>query len=132
VLSIRFLYLVYDNELGHIVRTDRSSDRIAGRERVGMGILVARWLRQGGVADPAVRVFFDRFYTFVNTHLQRSDGYVSPLASDSPRLCQPRPAHAAARPALCQAPDRQSAAGGPDLDIGVDACIAAGGHAVAV
>lgn len=69
-------YLVYDNDFGHIVRTDRSSDRIAGRERVGMGILVARWLRQGGVADSAVRASFDRFYEFVNERLQRADGYV--------------------------------------------------------
>ena len=36
-------YLVYDNQMEAMVRKDWGSDRNEGRERVGMGVLIARW-----------------------------------------------------------------------------------------
>lgn len=69
-------YIVYDNDLDTMVRNDPDHDRNCARERVAMGILVARWLRQSGNSDPAVRASLDRYYRFVNEQLQRKDGWV--------------------------------------------------------
>lgn len=71
-------YIVYDNETNVMIRepSGPKSDRNDGRERVGMGVLTARWLRQGGRAEPAARASLDRYYRFVREQLQRQDGYV--------------------------------------------------------
>ena len=69
-------YLTYDNQMDGIARHESDRDRNAGRERVGMGVLVARWLRQTGAVAPAVRSSLDRYYAFVVEKLQRPDGYV--------------------------------------------------------
>jgi hypothetical protein len=69
-------YLVYDNQLETIVRKDWGSDRNEARERIGMGVLLARWLRQTKSADPVVTASLDRYYAFVSDKLQTPDGYV--------------------------------------------------------
>ncbi len=69
-------FLVYDNQLETVVRRDWGSDRNEGRERLGMGVLLARWLRVGPGALPALRAALERYYAFVSKRLQRSDGYV--------------------------------------------------------
>lgn len=72
-------YLVYDNETDAMVRNSGpgpKSDRNDARERLGMGVLVARWLRQGGRPTPEARKSLERYYRFVREQLQRTDGYV--------------------------------------------------------
>jgi hypothetical protein len=69
-------YLVYDNQMEAIVRRDWGSDRNEARERVGMGVLIARWLQRNGDADPVLRTSLDRYYAFVNNKLQEADGTV--------------------------------------------------------
>lgn len=72
--------VVYDNEAEAQVRKDKvaPSDRNEGRERVGMGVLLARTLRarpdQAGAL--ALRAALDRHVEFVSNRLQRPDGYV--------------------------------------------------------
>lgn len=70
-------YIVYDNDVDAMVRTPPGpkSDRNEARERLGMGVLVARWLRDGNNSSP-VRASLDRYYRFVCDRLQRSDGFV--------------------------------------------------------
>lgn len=77
-------YIVFDNEAGVPARWERSSDRNSGRERVGMGVLLARWLAETNAPDAAVRRSLDRYYAFVRAHLQREDGFVFDDA-DQPR-----------------------------------------------
>lgn len=81
-------YITYDNEAEAPARWERSSDRNAARERVGMGVLVAIWLRGAGRGGVDVRRSLDRYYAFVNAQVQRPDGYVSngPGRSESKRL----------------------------------------------
>lgn len=57
-----------------IVTFDTSSDRNTARERVGMGVLVARWLLKHSDADveESLRIYYD----YVNNKLQDSSGYV--------------------------------------------------------
>jgi hypothetical protein len=70
-------YLVYDNDMEAMARFERSSDRNDGRERLGMGVFVARWLRQrNGSNNASARASLDRYYRFVNEQIQRADGYV--------------------------------------------------------
>lgn len=72
--------VVYDNETEAQVRKDKvaPSDRNEGRERVGMGVLLARTLRAapGQEQAPALRAALDRHVAFVAQRLQRPDGYV--------------------------------------------------------
>jgi hypothetical protein len=72
--------VVYDNETEAQVRKDKvaPSDRNEGRERVGMGVLLARTLRAWpGQNNAAVlRTALDRHVEFVSNRLQRPDGYV--------------------------------------------------------
>lgn len=69
-------YLVYDNQMEEVVRRDWGNDRNEGRERVGMGVLIARWLQQNLDADPAISASLARYYDFVSTKLQEPDGTV--------------------------------------------------------
>ena len=69
-------YLVYDNQMEAIVRKDWGTDHNEGRERVGMGVLIARWLQHKPDADPELRSSLDRYYAFVSDKLQKADGTV--------------------------------------------------------
>lgn len=70
-------YLIYDNSTGQQVY-ETVADHNAGRERVGMGCLVARFLLTK--PDPAVaaevRASLDRYYGFVNRELTDDGGVV--------------------------------------------------------
>lgn len=72
-------YVLYDNQMNGIVTFEPSVDRNPARERVGMGVLVGRWLLHH--FDTTIRASFDAYYEYVWTRLQNSDGYVydSPL-----------------------------------------------------
>ncbi|KAL4979401.1 hypothetical protein BDW66DRAFT_169010 [Aspergillus desertorum] len=72
--SIAGAYAVYDNEMDDIVRFDTASDRNTGRERVGMGVLVARWLLNN--TDAEVEESLRIYYDYVNENLQDATGYV--------------------------------------------------------
>ena len=71
-------YVVYDNETEAQVRRDKvaARDRNEGRERLAMGVLLARWLRAQPSKDPALMSSLRRYVDFVSTKLQRPDGYV--------------------------------------------------------
>ncbi|NJD10579.1 MAG: hypothetical protein FIB01_09145 [Gemmatimonadetes bacterium] len=71
-------FLVYDNQLETMVRRDWGTDRNEGRERVGMGVLLARWLRAQPEAhrDPTLVAALEQYYAFVSQRLQRPDGSV--------------------------------------------------------
>ena len=68
-------YRVFDTEAQVIVGWDTSSDRNAGRERVGMGILMARYLKKYP-NDTKVRTSLEEYYRFVSLKLQNESGYV--------------------------------------------------------
>lgn len=72
--SLHGAFVPYDNQMEGQVLFDKRSDRNAGRERVGMGILIARWLRRN--ADEAVSASFKEYYSYVCTQLQDETGYV--------------------------------------------------------
>lgn len=67
-------YVVYDNQLEKMVTFDSDRDRNAGRERVGMGVLIGRWLATH--SDAELESSLARYYEFVCTKLQDDDGYV--------------------------------------------------------
>jgi hypothetical protein len=71
-------FVVYDNETDAQVRRDKvaARDRNEGRERIAMGVLLARWLRAQPTRDPAFMTALRRYVEFVSTRLQRPDGYV--------------------------------------------------------
>ncbi|KAL4998543.1 hypothetical protein BDV10DRAFT_194281 [Aspergillus recurvatus] len=69
-------YAVYDNQMESIVTFDTSSDRNTGRERVGMGVLIARWLQKDPNSNPDVEDSLRIYYDYVNNKLQEADGYV--------------------------------------------------------
>lgn len=69
-------FVLYDNALKAQVTTDPFSDRNEGRERLGMGVFLARWLRQEGRKDAGVMAALEQYVTFVRTKLQRPDGFV--------------------------------------------------------
>jgi hypothetical protein len=80
-------YLVYDNQLDALVRKDWGSDRNEARERVGMGVLLARWQRKTKGVNQGIQTSLERYYTFVSTKLQNPDGYVRDgLTSSRTRL----------------------------------------------
>ncbi|WYZ39681.1 hypothetical protein EsH8_IV_000022 [Colletotrichum jinshuiense] len=68
-------YRVFDNQPGVIATWETSSDRNPGRERVGMGILMARWLKKNP-DNVQVRESLEKYYTFVSTKLQEQNGFV--------------------------------------------------------
>lgn len=72
--SLNGAYVLYDNQMEGQVLFDKRSDRNAGRERVGMGNFIARWLRRN--EDAAVLSSFEDYYQFVCTQLQDETGYV--------------------------------------------------------
>ncbi|KAK7733777.1 hypothetical protein SLS63_004562 [Diaporthe eres] len=72
--SLHGAFVPYDNQMEGQVLFDKRSDRNAGRERVGMGILITRWLRRN--ADEAVSASFKEYYSYVCTQLQDETGYV--------------------------------------------------------
>jgi hypothetical protein len=66
--------LPYDNDAQRQVRSD-INDRNEGRERVGMGVLLAAFLRRMG-PDQAVREALEMYARFVRQRLQDQDGNV--------------------------------------------------------
>ncbi|MCW3058616.1 MAG: hypothetical protein JWQ02_437 [Capsulimonas sp.] len=70
-------YLAYDNETNEQIHED-INDHNAGRERVGMGCLIARYLLT--CRDPQIvqelRASLDRYYAFVNRELTDENGIV--------------------------------------------------------
>ncbi|KJK63803.1 hypothetical protein P875_00064698 [Aspergillus parasiticus SU-1] len=67
-------YAVYDNQMEGIASFETASDRNTGRERVGMGVLVARWLLNHSDVD--VEKSLRIYYNYVNNKLQDPSGYV--------------------------------------------------------
>ncbi|PKS05432.1 hypothetical protein jhhlp_008808 [Lomentospora prolificans] len=67
-------YVLYDNQMDGQVLYDTENDRNAGRERVGMGIFIARWLRNN--KDSAVEESLKDYYRFVCTELHDEEGNV--------------------------------------------------------
>ncbi|RMZ39639.1 hypothetical protein CA14_010190 [Aspergillus flavus] len=67
-------YAVYDNQMEGIASFETASDRNTGRERVGMGVLVARWLLNHSEVDfeKSLRIYNN----YVNNKLQDPSGYV--------------------------------------------------------
>lgn len=72
--SLHGAFVPYDNQMEGQVLFDKRSDRNAGRERVGMGNFIARWLRRH--EDAAILSSFENYYNFVCTQLQDETGYV--------------------------------------------------------
>ncbi|TDZ28478.1 hypothetical protein C8035_v007579 [Colletotrichum spinosum] len=68
-------YRVFDNQAMVLATWDTSTDRNPGRERVGMGILMARWLKKNP-NNVQVRESLIKYYTFVSTRLQEENGFV--------------------------------------------------------
>lgn len=82
-------FVVYDNDTDAQVRRDKvaARDRNEGRERIGMGVLMARWLRTQAVKDPVLMAALRRHVEFVGTRLQQPDGYVrDSVGSSTQRL----------------------------------------------
>lgn len=71
-------FVVYDNETDAQVRRDKiaASDRNEARERIGMGVLLARWLRAQSSRNPAHVTALRRHVAFVSSRLQQPDGAV--------------------------------------------------------
>ena len=67
-------FMVYDNELGKIYLNDgarASSDTDEGRERVGMGLLLAKWYARH--PDGRLREALVRYAAFIRNRLQTAD-----------------------------------------------------------
>lgn len=69
-------FLTYDNDLNAIARHNKKRDHNEARERTGMGVLLARWLRTQAQRPPEVMDALTRYYRFHSARLQRADGYV--------------------------------------------------------
>ncbi|KAF9872594.1 six-hairpin glycosidase [Colletotrichum karsti] len=67
-------YIVYDNQAEAPPFYETQQDRNAGRERVGMGVLIGRWLKK--YPDNRLQQSFSAYYSFVCTKLQDKDGFV--------------------------------------------------------
>ncbi|KAH8430711.1 uncharacterized protein LDX57_008373 [Aspergillus melleus] len=67
-------FAVYDNQMNAPVTFDTASDRNTARERVGMGVLFARWLQRTNDTQllDSLRIYYD----YVINHLQDESGYV--------------------------------------------------------
>ncbi|KAK1623872.1 six-hairpin glycosidase [Colletotrichum phormii] len=68
-------YRVFDNQANVLATWDTSTDRNPGRERVGMGILMARWLKKNP-ENVEVRESLEKYYAYVSTKLQEENGFV--------------------------------------------------------
>ncbi|TDZ17357.1 Caffeine resistance protein 5 [Colletotrichum orbiculare MAFF 240422] len=68
-------YRVFDNQAMVLATWDTWTDRNPGRERVGMGIVVARWLKKNP-DNVKVRGSLEKYYIFVSTSLQEENGFV--------------------------------------------------------
>lgn len=80
-------FLTYDNQTNTIARYNPKRDHNEARERTGMGVLLARWLRGRAQRPPEVMDALTRYYRFHNAKLQRPDGYVfDASALERPRL----------------------------------------------
>ncbi|KAL0935746.1 six-hairpin glycosidase [Colletotrichum truncatum] len=67
-------YIVYDNQAEAPPFYETQQDRNAGRERVGMGVLIGRWLKKN--PSSSLQESFSAYYSFVCTKLQGKDGWV--------------------------------------------------------
>lgn len=67
-------YVLYDNQMKGQVTFDTALDRNSGRERIGMGVLLARWLAKNP-SDELLGSLLG-YYEFVCTRLQNGTGYV--------------------------------------------------------
>ncbi|KAK1569798.1 six-hairpin glycosidase [Colletotrichum navitas] len=67
-------YVIYDNQTEASPFYETQQDRNAGRERVGMGVLIGRWLKKK--PDGKLRDSFTAYYSFVCTKLQAENGFV--------------------------------------------------------
>lgn len=81
-------FMVYDNELEEIYKNDgtrQSDDTDEGRERVGMGILLAKWYMLH--PDEQIKDALVRYASFVRTRLQNADYtvYHSAIAKEKER-----------------------------------------------
>jgi hypothetical protein len=79
-------YAVFDTQAKSIAFWDKSTDRTTGRERLGMGITIARYLKTHP-NNTAVRSSFERYYRFVSLKLQAENGevYDRPVGSGTNR-----------------------------------------------
>ncbi|KXH65909.1 six-hairpin glycosidase [Colletotrichum salicis] len=66
-------YHVFDNQANVLATWNTSTDRNSGRERVGMGILMARWLKKSP-ENVEVRESLEKYYAYVSTKLQEENG----------------------------------------------------------
>ncbi|KAL4768199.1 hypothetical protein BDW60DRAFT_219922 [Aspergillus nidulans var. acristatus] len=64
---------VYDKQMEGIATFD-TSDRNTGRERVGMGVLIARWLQQNPDYSPDIEESLRIYYDYISNKLQEADG----------------------------------------------------------
>jgi len=70
-------FLVFDNAAHALVRHEKARDRNEARERLAMGVLLARWLRSRPAgSQPELLESLRNHHRFVSTQLQRTDGYV--------------------------------------------------------
>ena len=67
-------YIPYDNEMDKMVAFERDPDRNAARERVGMGVLLARWLKNHRSKE--LESSLAKYYEYICTQLQDEHGYV--------------------------------------------------------
>ncbi|KAF4478676.1 hypothetical protein CGGC5_v012999 [Colletotrichum fructicola Nara gc5] len=67
-------YIVFDNQAEAPPFYETQQDRNAGRERVGMGVLIGRWLKKH--PDARLQESFSAYYSFVCTKLQDKNGFV--------------------------------------------------------
>ncbi|CAH0046246.1 unnamed protein product [Clonostachys solani] len=79
-------YAVYDNQAQSIAFWDKGTDRTTGRERLGMGITIARFLLLHP-NNTEVRSSFEKYYEFVTLKLQSENGdvYDRPVGSGTSR-----------------------------------------------
>lgn len=75
-------YAVYDTQAQSIAFWDKNTDRTTGRERLGMGITIARYLKLHP-NNSVVRSSFERYYEFVTLKLQSENGEVYDRPVDS-------------------------------------------------
>ncbi|KAF5024585.1 hypothetical protein F66182_3348 [Fusarium sp. NRRL 66182] len=73
--SIDGAYVVYDTQVKAIASWDTGTDRTAGRERLGMGIMMSRWLKKHADNERVRESLYD-YYKFVSLELQAENGTV--------------------------------------------------------
>lgn len=82
-------YVVFDTEAMAPAFWETASGRGPGRERIGMGILMSRWLREHPDSS-VVSESLARYYSYASLNLQTEDAYVlnkpGPKHDDNQRL----------------------------------------------